>query len=119
MGTFTVGSSLPQVSVGSTLPGSTYGQSVSFTVSVSGGGPTPTGTVQFLVNGTDSGTALTLSGGSATSPSTTLLGAGNHTVKASYSGDPNYAANSGTYTEVVNQAPEHHSRQRQPGRGPG
>ena len=105
MGTFTVGPSLPDVSVGSTLPNSTYGQSVSFTVNVSGGGPTPTGTVQFLVDGTDFGTAVTLAGGSATSPSTTLLGAGNHTVEADYSGDSNYSANTGTYTQVVNQAP--------------
>ena len=91
--------------VGSTLPDSTYGQSVSFTVMVSGGGPTPTGTVQFVVDGTDFGSPVTLSGGGATSPSTTLLGAGSHTVVAQYSGDPNYAANTGNYTQVVNQAP--------------
>ena len=72
--TSSVGSSVPDVSVGSTLANSTYGQSVSFTVNVSGGGPIPTGTVQFLVDGTDFGTAVTLAGGSATSPSTTLLG---------------------------------------------
>ena len=41
--------------VGSTLADSTYGQSVSFTVTVSGGGPMPTGTVQFVVDGTDLG----------------------------------------------------------------
>ena len=105
MGTFTGGPSLPDVSVGSTLPNSTYGQSVSFTVTVSGGGPTPTGTVQFLVDGTDFGSAVTLAGGSATSPSTTLLGAGNHTIQADYSGDSNYSASTGTYTQVVNQAP--------------
>ena len=99
------GSSSANVSVGSTLPNSTYGQSVSFTVTVSGGGPTPTGTVQFLVDGTDFGSAVTLASGSATSPSTTLLGAGNHTIEADYSGDSNYTASSGTYTQVVNQAP--------------
>jgi hypothetical protein len=93
------------VAVGSTLPGSTYGQAVSFTVAVSGGGPTPTGTVQFLVDGTDLGSSVTLSGGSATSPATTLLGAGSHTVEADYSGDGNYASNTGSYTQVVNQAP--------------
>ncbi len=105
MDTSTEGKVVPNVSVGSALPNSTYGQSVSFTVNVSGGGPTPTGTVQFLVDGSDFGTAVTLSGGSATSPSTTLLGAGNHRVEADYSGDSNYSANSGTYTQVVNQAP--------------
>ena len=90
--------------MGSTLPNSTYGQSVSFTVTVSGGGPIPAGTVQFVVDGTDQGSPVALSGGSATSSSTTLLGAGNHTVVAQYSGDPNYAANTGSYTQVVNQA---------------
>ncbi len=99
------GSSSASVRVGSSLPNSTYGQSVSFTVAVSGAGPMPTGTVQFLVDGTDFGSAVTLVSGSATSASTTLLGAGNHTVEADYSGDANYPAGSGTYTQVVNQAP--------------
>ena len=71
---------------------------------VSGGGPTPQGTVQFVVDGSNFGSPVTLSGGAATSASTTLLGAGNHTVVAQYSGDPNYAANTGSYTQVVNQA---------------
>ena len=74
-------------------------------MNVSGGGPTPTGTVQFLVDGTALGSAVTLASGNATSPSTTLLGAGNHTIEADYSGDSNYSASSGTYTQVVNQAP--------------
>ena len=73
--------------MGSTLPGSTYGQSVSFTVVVSGGGPTPEGTVQFVVDGSNFGSPVTLSGGDATSTSTTLLGAGNHAVEVKYSGD--------------------------------
>ena len=67
-GTLTVTSAAASVAVGSTLPNSTYGQSVSFTVTVIGGGPTPTGTVQFLVDGTDYGTAVTLASGSADEP---------------------------------------------------
>jgi len=105
MFTVSVNSNAAIVQVSSTLPNSTYGQAVSFTVTVSGGGPTPTGSVQFEVDGTDLGGLVTLSGGSATSMSTTLLGAGSHTVVANYSGDPNYAANTGSYTQVVNQAP--------------
>ncbi len=101
----TVTQGAASVVVGSTLPGSTYGQAVSFTVTVSGGGPVPQGTVQFVVDGTNSGSPVTLSGGSATSPSTTLLGAGSHTILAQYSGDSNYAASTGSYTQVVNQAP--------------
>jgi len=56
------------------------------------------------VDGSDLGAPITLSGGSATSPSTTQLGAGSHAVVAQYSGDPNYAANTGSYTQVVNKA---------------
>ena len=104
-GTLTVTQDSATVVVGSTLPGSTYGQSVSFTVVVSGNGPSPQGTVQFLVDGTDLGSPVTLSGGSATSTSAALLGAGNHTIEADYSGNSGYAANTGTYTQVVNQAP--------------
>ena len=33
------------------------------------------------------------------------MGAGRHTVEAEYAGDSNYAAGSGSYTQVVNQAP--------------
>jgi hypothetical protein len=108
LGTFTVtANSIATVHVSSTLPSSTYGQAVSFTVTVSGssGGATPQGTIQFVVDGTDLGAPVTLSNGSATSPSTTLLGAGSRNVVADYSGDSNYASNSGGYTQVVNKAP--------------
>ena len=95
---------LPDVAVSSTLPRSTYGDSVSFTATVGGTGTTPTGTVQFIVDGQTFGSAVTLAGGTATSSSTTLLGAGKHTIQAQYSGDANYAANTGSYAQVVNQA---------------
>ncbi len=99
------GAGVAAIGVSSSLPNSTYGQSASFTVTVSGGGPAPTGTVQFVVDGSDLGGAITLSGGSATSPSTALLSAGSHMVVAEYSGDTNYMANTGNYTQVVNPAP--------------
>ena len=95
----------PTVVVGSTLPGSTYGQSVSFTVAVSGSGSKPTGTIQFLVDGTDLGSPVALSNGDATSAGTTLLFAGSHTIEAEYSGDSNYAPLDGSYTQVVHKAP--------------
>ena len=50
-GTLTVTQGTASVAVGSTLPSSTYGQSVSFTVTIGGGGPMPGGTVQFVVDG--------------------------------------------------------------------
>ena len=47
---------------------------------------------------------MSLAGGIATSPSTTLLGAGNHTIEADYSGDPNYSATSGIFNQGVGKA---------------
>src|SRR5262249_8040733 len=73
----------------------------SFTATVTGNGPVPGGTVQFYVDGSTFGTPVALSGGVATSISTTALGAGSHTVKAQYSGDSNYAAASGTGSQDV------------------
>ncbi len=104
-GTLTVTPGVATVALSSTLPGSTYGQSVSFTVVVTGSGPAPGGAVQFLIDGKDFGSPVTLSAGDAASTSTTKLGAGSHTIMADYSGDSNYAASDGTYTQLVNQAP--------------
>ena len=61
------------MSVGTTLQNSTYGQSVSFTVLVTGGGPTPTGSVQFVVDGSNFGATVALASGQATSQSVANL----------------------------------------------
>jgi hypothetical protein len=106
MGTLTVGLGTVNVIVGSSHPNSTYGQLVIFTVRVtaSSGGPIPQGTVQFLVNGKDLGSAVKLSRGTASSVGTTLLAVGNNAIEADYSGDGNYSKNSGYYTQIVNKA---------------
>jgi hypothetical protein len=75
---------------------SALGQSVTFTATVSAAAPgsgTPTGTVDFIIDGSDASGPVTLSGGSA-SFSTASLRAGVHTIAASYSGDANF--NSGS-----------------------
>ncbi len=95
--------------VGSTLNPSTYGQSVSFTANVAAAAPgsgTPTGTVQFNVDGTAFGSPVTLASGSATSGSTSSLTAGTHTVTAVYSGTTNFTGSTGTLSggQVVSQA---------------
>ena len=60
-------------------------------------GPTPTGTVQFLVDNKPSGTPVALSGGTATfTLNTSALSSGGHTVTAAYSGDTTYAGSRGT-----------------------
>jgi hypothetical protein len=94
--------------VSSSIDPSIYGQAVSFTVKVSPVAPatgTPTGTVQFQVDGSNFGSAVTLSAGSATSGSTSTLTIATHTVTATYSGDANFSGLVGTLTggQVVNK----------------
>jgi len=82
-------------SVQSSLNPSTYGQSVYFTASVTGGG-SPTGTVQFYIDSVAYGTPVTLVSGIASSAPTTTLAQGTHTVSATYSGDTGNAGSSGS-----------------------
>src|SRR5262249_27395575 len=75
------------------------GQSVTFTATVTAntpGGGTPTGTVQFQIDGINFGNPVTLSGGQATSSSISSLAVGGHTVTASYSGDGSFATSTGS-----------------------
>ncbi len=112
-GTLSGGQQVNQAStaavVGSSLDPSTYGQPVSFTAAVAPAAPgagSPTGSVQFAIDGTNFGSPVTLSGGSATSGNTSTLTEGTHSVTATYSGDSNFqgatAALSGG--QVVQQA---------------
>ena len=84
--------------VASSLNPSIYGQAVSFTANVAAVARrgTPTGTVQFNIDGGTFGSPVTLASGSATSGSTSTLAVGTHTVTAVYSGVTNYAASTGT-----------------------
>jgi hypothetical protein len=87
---------------------STYGQSVTFTATVMAVPPvagTPTGTVQFKIDGSVFGSPVTLFGGSATSGATSALVAGNHTVSAVYSGDANFnSSTSSPLAQTVKKA---------------
>ena len=85
---------------------SIFGQSVTFTATVTAVAPgsgTPTGSITFLDGSTTLGTA-TLSGGKATFK-TSALAAGPHTITVSYSGDGNFVTStSAPLTQTVNQA---------------
>ena len=83
--------------VTSSLIPSTFGQSVTFTATV-----TPSvgtfdngGAVQFAVDGTNYGAPVSLSNSSASLVDATLT-AGNHIITASYSGDVNFGSSSAT-----------------------
>ncbi len=82
---------------------STYGQSVTYTATV-----TPsdaTGTVQFAVDGTNIGSAQSVSGGVATL-SMGAIAVGNHSVRAIFIPNSGFAGSSGTLAggETVGQA---------------
>jgi hypothetical protein len=77
-----------------------FGQSVTFTATVSpvSGSGTPTGTVQFQIDGVNAGSPVPVStsDGVTTATFTTRdLSAGTHTITAIYSGDNNFAPSIG------------------------
>jgi subtilase family serine protease len=84
------------------------GASVTLTANVTAvqaGGPTLTGTVQFVFDGVNLGSPVTPSSGQA-ELTTTLTQTGPNQIKAVYSGDSNYSGStSGTIIETVNAAP--------------
>jgi hypothetical protein len=84
-----------------------HGQATSFsaTVAAANGTGTPTGSVQFKVDGTDFGSPVALSAGSATSGPTSSLSTGSHAITAVYSGDGNFfTSTSSAKTQQVNKA---------------
>src|SRR5205814_1115709 len=86
---------------------SVFGQSVTFTATVTATAPgtgTPTGTVVFRDGGTPIGTN-TLSSGQATF-TTSSLSAASHTITVVYNGDANFnTSTSPNFTQTVNALP--------------
>ncbi|HLJ93164.1 MAG TPA: Ig-like domain repeat protein, partial [Gemmataceae bacterium] len=84
--------------VQSSVNPSVFGQSVTFTVTIAVTAPgagTPTGTVQFQIDGNNAGSPVnvTTSGGVTTASfSTNALTVAMHTITANYSGDAHFAA---------------------------
>src|SRR5262249_47799835 len=90
-------------SVTTSLATSTFGQSVTFTATVSSVAGGPGGSVQFQIDGTNSGTPVPLLNGSAAFPTSTLT-AGSHTITARYGGDPNFNPSTGSVAQTVTKA---------------
>jgi len=78
---------------------STFGQTVTLMVTVSGSSGTPTGNVSFSHNGVLFLGPVVLSGGQA-SPQWSAFTVGSHSLTASYGGDPTYQ---GSVSNAVNQ----------------
>jgi hypothetical protein len=95
-----IGQATPRVTLTSSASSVVLTNPLVFTATVSSTTTTPTGTVSFLDGTTPLGQG-TLSNGVATL-STSSLAAGNRTITAVYSGNPNFsAATSGALTESV------------------
>lgn len=102
-------------SVTSTPTSSTYGQSVTFTATVTSGGGIPTGTVVFTVDGTDQSPSA-VDGTGVAQLTTSSLGVASHTVSARFvpdggpfalsAGDPidHVVSVAGTSTSVASSA---------------
>src|SRR5438309_6749066 len=88
-------------SVVSSVNPSVSGENVHFTATVAptSGTGTPSGTVQFSIDGSSFGSAATLSGGSATSPTIGTLTVATHTVAATYGGDTGFSGSTGHLTQ--------------------
>ncbi len=87
---------------------SVFGQPVSFTANVASGvsgSGTPTGSVQFVVDGNNFGGPVAVNGsGQAPSGSIATLAAGPHSVVANYTATGNFASSTGGLTQTVNKA---------------
>ncbi len=97
-------STATQTTVSSSANPSVFGQSVTFTATVTGSGGTPTGTVTFSLGSSIMVPAPLDANGHATITSSALP-VGSVVVSAVYSGDSTYQGNnSPTLTQLVNQA---------------
>jgi hypothetical protein len=102
-----------QVNMASTMTGvastanpSVFGQPITLTATVGAlapGAGAPTGTVSFADGSTSLG-AAPISGGQATI-TTAGLSVGPHSLSATYNGDGNFIASTGTLSQTVNRAP--------------
>jgi hypothetical protein len=104
--TLTVTAVATTTNVTSSVDPSDLDQSVTFTATVGAvpaGAAAPTGSVQFQVDGVNAGSAVPLSGGSA-SFTTAALATGPHTITALYGGDAYSLPSSANLTQNV-QAP--------------
>jgi hypothetical protein len=104
-GSVTINKANTLSTVTSSLNPSVFGQSVTFTATVTAvvpGAGTPPGTVQFKIDGFDFGSPKTLTSGSATSDATTSLAVGARSITAVYLGSTNFnATGAGSSTASV------------------
>ena len=100
-----------------------FGQSVTFTATVSSGSGTPTGTVQFKDGAANVGAPVALVDGAA-DLATAGLAVGSHSITGVYSGDPNFSTSTSvalahTVAKASTDDRDHGGRAGPVERGPG
>jgi hypothetical protein len=101
--TITASRFTPTTTITASVDPSLLNQPVTFTVTVAppaGANDSPTGTVQFQVDGVNFGAPVSLTAGQA-SFNTSTLAAGSHTITALYRGDTCFYAGAGNLTQSV------------------
>lgn len=98
---------LTSTAVSTSVTPSDFGQSVTFTATVTSSAGTPGGSVQFKDGGTNLGAAATLNASGVATIATSALTAGTHVITADYLGNTNFAPSSGTLSggQVVRPQP--------------
>jgi CSLREA domain-containing protein len=92
----TVNKGQTEVTISSSHNPSSLGQNVTFEATVTSPGGIPTGTVQFVVDGTNSGAPVPLNTSGVATFHTSSLTAGTHAITAAYGGDSNFLTSDGT-----------------------
>ncbi len=90
----------------SSLNPSSYGQSVTFTATVTpveSSIGTPTGSIQFQADGVDLGSPVAIDASGQASLTTSSLAGGDHSVTATYSGDPVFNGSTATASQHVDR----------------
>ncbi len=103
-GSVTVGISSTTTTVTTPYDPTQFGRTTVFTATVVAGNPgagTPTGNVQWVLDGSPAGSPVPLNGSGKATFSSNTLGIGTHTLTANYLGTSNFAASSGTFSPSV------------------
>ena len=98
---------LTSTAVTTSVTPSDFGQSVTFTATVTSSAGTPNGSVQFKDGGVDIGSPVALNGSGVATFTTSGLAVGTHIITAHYSGSDTFETSSGTLAggQVVRPLP--------------
>jgi CSLREA domain-containing protein len=95
---FTIAKAQTSTAISSSANPSDFGQSITFTITVTSTVGTPGGTIQLKDNDTNLGSPLALNPAGVAVMTTSALTAGSHTLTADYSGSGDFLTSTGTVT---------------------